>query len=385
MPEDRNAPILVTIAGMAIIAFLWYCGRFLSFARFTNRRKESAIILTRVREAIRLNLPLPAFLRAAALGEVGHLRDSLLQLESLLAQGADLPEAIIATTKLPARAQDLLRAATRTGQLPQTLSQLITEMRATLMADPASRVFFAWYPPALLLAISLVLWMIQSFVLPKYTYILHDFGLALPRSTRLVQYLSEFAPFVAMAVVIVTLLLEVRRATGTFQFTESSHGGFFGWLTGMVPFIGSAQRDRALADMLSVLADSVESGRPLDIALADAHAIRGDARLQYRFTKWSDALARGVPVAQAADEAGLPRLLVRTLSIAATTQNLPDGLRFLQRWYHARFSRTAIMLRAAALPVMVICMGCVVTLAGLALFEPLIGLMDILSKPSPGL
>jgi type II secretory pathway component PulF len=379
-------PIFLTIAAVAVLGLLWYSGRFFSFTRFSNRQKNAAIVLTYVREAMRLNLPIPAFVRAGALGETGRVRDALFELESLLTHGAELSEALIATLTLPARAIDLLRAAARTGQLSQTLSQLTAETRTKLSEDPSSPAFVRWYPAVLLLAISLVLWLIATLVLPRYTYILHDFGMAIPRSTLIVQSLSTVAAAVAFILIFAMIFfIELPRAMGVPRDGAPLRLPFLSTVMSRFPFVGRARHDRAMADMLGVMADSLASGRPIDAALADAHAIRSDAALQYRFSKWSDAISSGMPIPQAAAAARLPRLLVSTLALAAPTNNLPDALRFLARWYRSRFSRTVILLRAVTVPAVVIAMGCLVALTSLALFEPLIGLIDVLSQTRPGL
>jgi type II secretory pathway component PulF len=63
-----------------------------------------------------------------------------------------------------------------------------------------------------------------------------------------------------------------------------------------------------------------------------------------------------------------------------TGGEIVDVFRFLARYYDSRFARTAVILHAAMVPAMTILMGVVVAVVARSLFDPLIALLDELSK-----
>jgi type II secretory pathway component PulF len=81
--------------------------------------------------------------------------------------------------------------------------------------------------------------------------------------------------------------------------------------------------------------------------------------------------------AQAAAEAGIPRLIPATLAPARSAEDLAQGLEFLARHYQTRVNRAEILLRAAYIPLVVGVMGICVGFVALSLFQPLVDLIKV--------
>jgi type II secretory pathway component PulF len=368
---------------------IWLFGMLIAQALRAARRRRSMAILSYVEQGMRLYAPLPEFLNAAALGETGRVRRHLMELHQLLLSGAEVPVAIqTVAPSLPVRSIDLIGAAWRNGNTSAALRPIIEEQRGKLRGDPITSLYLRWYPPLLLLALAMTFSTISIFILPKYIDILKDFHVAMPRSTRLaMEFAVPLAPIIGLLVLLwiwsVAFYHAIRFSRNAPE--RSGPGWFWSAIIWRMPFVGAATRGRAFADAMGVMADALAAGRPMQEALDEASGLRNNAVLRRRLSRWAEFVNGGMPLNEAARQAGLPRLISGTLAMAQMSAGEQDALRFLQRHYGGIFSRRAIVFRAAMVPVVVLSMGAMVTFAGLALFEPLIALINILSPDTRGL
>jgi type II secretory pathway component PulF len=100
--------------------------------------------------------------------------------------------------------------------------------------------------------------------------------------------------------------------------------------------------------------------------------------------EWQFALLGGIPVAQAAARAGFPRAFVGFMQSAggepgSNAHTLAAVFEFLGRYYRDRFSRLAIFLTALVQPAITLALGLVVLYITLALFLPLVKLIQSVS------
>jgi hypothetical protein len=86
-----------------------------------------------------------------------------------------------------------------------------------------------------------------------------------------------------------------------------------------------------------------------------------------------------MPAAEGARRAEMPSLLGGLLR-TVTGAEIVDVFRFLARYYDSRFARTAIVLHAVMVPAMTIVMGVIVAVVARSLFDPLVALINELSK-----
>jgi type II secretory pathway component PulF len=92
-------------------------------------------------------------------------------------------------------------------------------------------------------------------------------------------------------------------------------------------------------------------------------------------------LDRGLALGEAARQAQLPVLMSGLLGTAHAPPDVVAVLRFLARYYAARFSRVVVLLREAAVPVLALGAGGggVVATIALAVFVPIVRLIDTVS------
>jgi type IV pilus assembly protein PilC len=232
--------------------------------------------------------------------------------------------------------------------------------------------------------ITSVLAMVMIFVIPKYETIFKDFGLKLPAVTQLTLDVARvFGPIILAAVSAAVLIW-----TG-LSLWQMFHPQRLGVLVGRgvrdrivwaTPVAHGIARDRGLADAFDLISGAVRSGLPIERALDEAAQLNINSVLRERFERWSQGMAGGATLADAARAAPMPPLVTGMLVGVRGTEAAGEVFAFLARYYHTRYSRTAALAAGAAVPVTVFFFAALVTVVALSLFTPIISLINNLSS-----
>jgi type II secretory pathway component PulF len=127
-----------------------------------------------------------------------------------------------------------------------------------------------------------------------------------------------------------------------------------------------------------VVADSLEAGLPLDAALRHAGELPVGHALRWRLVRWAGGIERGMPVAEAARRASMPKMIAGLVTTGQGDQ-ARETFAFLARYYGTRFHRFEQLIRGAAIPAMVFFFATIVTFVSLGLFVPIIALITFAS------
>jgi len=348
------------------------------------RRNRAMIAAGYLEQAVRLNLPIPAMLRAAELSEVGILRRRLAKMRDAIEGGT--PAAFAWQTALPgapARVAGLIESGERLGQLPQVLARAVRHRRTR--RRPAQTIILMWYPILMLLAITAIGNGVAIFAFPKLKDILTDFHLQMPAVTRMAMATLDAVQIPLLIVTAVVVIIFCGRivsdAVPKFRLSRQPWKALADRLAWHAPIWGRLVRARGLADLCFVLGEAVDAGLPLDRALAEAAEGCDNRVLQRRVKRWSQKLMAGAATDQSARQARMPRLIVGMLATVQDARGLQNALRFLTRYYDGRHSAAAAVLEGAALPIMVAVLGVFVASLALGLFLPLVQLADHLGIP----
>lgn len=349
------------------------------------RRRRAATVLMYLEQAVRLNLPLPQMLRAAAASETGVLRKRLLRLAECLEDGYPLGEAVgESAIEVPLRAVGLIASAESVGRVPTTLRRLVEEERVVAQRSNETEAFYKAYPVVMFVVLAAVLSMLLVVVVPKFRQIFLDFKTELPPVTKSLLTVAgtlDFWPLVLASLLFLgfsgrTLwrVLHARRQGA------SPYKGLTDRLIWWIPLIGTAARDRGLADVCHILYEAADAGRPMPQALAEARELEINSCLREQIRRWQAGVEQGGAVSDAARSAGLPKLLVGMLATVKGTADVAQVLQFLERYYGARFSRALLLLEGAWVPAVVLVMAVIVGWVILALFMPMITLINSLAS-----
>jgi type IV pilus assembly protein PilC len=353
-----------------------------------TRSRRTAVMLTYLEQAVRLNLPLPKMLWAAQRSEPGKTGYRLAQFRNRLEDGLPIAYALeMAAPEVPERHLGILAAAEHVGRLPQALARLTDEIADKARRDVMDVMFYRMYPPLMILVVSAVMAMIGVFVMPKYEQIFKDFGIKLPWLTvTAFEVARVVAPLVAFGAMLAVLWMGGRTLWETFhpqRMGDTFVRGAVDHVLWFLPVAHVMQRDRGLADVLAFLADAMDAAAPLDRALREASEMRVNVVLKGRMREWSRMVGRGENLQSAAREAGMPGLVVGLLATThaggGANEELANVFRFLGRYYRSRFSRIDALVQGATVPVVVLIFGVLVGIVALSMFMPMVSLIQNVS------
>jgi type IV pilus assembly protein PilC len=346
------------------------------------RRRRAMLAISYMEQAVRQNLPIPLMLGAAEQTESGMMRSRLGQLRIAIEGGASISNALAATMPgFPLRSLGLIGSGERLGRLAPALTRLVRHSpRIADDRDPANMIYLRWYPLMMMVGLTGATALITTFVLPKYQMLFEDFGLPLPRvSAWVLDVYRKIAIPLFVGVAIVFAIVCGRTVAGVFPGSGRSYN-LWRWLTDrlawITPIWRGITRNRGMADVCHIVAEGLEVGQPLDRALIEAAEGCTNLVLHRRIARWAQFVTTGIPVDEAARRANLPALVSNLLRTAHGPDGARDVFRFLARYYDSRHSAAAAVVQGAAIPVMVAVFGIAVASLALAMFLPLVRLMQ---------
>jgi type IV pilus assembly protein PilC len=362
----------------AVVPVLLYCFAFGALilgtwagAQRTIRRRRMLLILGNIEKAVRLQLPLPRMILAAAEGEKGLMRRRLLALADELDRGEGIDQALInAVPEMPISLARMIAAGQRLGCLPHVLEEIVRRRYEDEPGYRPSAGFYWVYPLVLIVVISFMM----IAVIPKYEGIFRDFRLELPASTRaLLRIANNAAGFAALIVLIALIPLGrvIASFFPAFRAVSPFDGIFLDQILWWTPLMGGYVRDRGLAELCDILSAGVRAGHPITESLHEAAAVQESFVLRYRAGAWADAVARGQNLADGARYARMPRLMTAMLATVRGSDSLLEVLAFLRRHYQYRFSRARAVMQAALVPLIVLMLGLAVGFVAVSLMQPI--------------
>jgi len=148
----------------------------------------------------------------------------------------------------------------------------------------------------------------------------------------------------------------------------------------MIPIVGGLLKYGALARFSHLLAILVENGVPLPAALTLAGEGAGDAELQAAGWLIAADVEAGEPLDRAAyNTASVPSMLVEAMTWHKQPDVFADALRALSEMYEARAFAQTGLIAAVWQPVVLVISGSVIGFTVIALFMPLVKLLNDLS------
>lgn len=364
-----------------------------------TRRERGRRMLAYLEYAVRLNVPLPDFLRAAAGGEKGSFASRLAHLAQWLEQGSPLADALrITIPEVSARHREVIGVAERTGRLGPALNDMVHQTQPTVKNNPGSG-WMSWiYPLLISYLMAVVLLGTFVFVVPKFQEIFADFDTELPYQTRMLIWigtggsepgaskdwftlLAVLLGFTAVFIWLGSTTVAVERIVKLPAGSKRHLGDRWRQFVGALPWVGSMARDQQMADVCYAVGSAVEGALPLPSAIQEAQSLELSPALRLKLASWLDRVTMGQPIGRAAADAGMPDLMAEMLGGSEAASRPGQTLSFLHRYYRNRFSRAAELLRGAVVPVTVLVLGGVVGWVVVALFLPLFALIEKVTQP----
>ncbi len=275
--------------------------------------------------------------------------------------------------QMPALYARVVRAGVANGQLPATLLNLSHHLR--LVAETRRLVVEALTYPATVLVLAFgVLLAVMLMIVPQFSEIFKDFEVQLPGVTLAMIALARVIPelLVGLGIIIlglVTLFLMPQLIPSLRSARER--------VILAVPVFGSMICDSLRTRFIRAMAFAVDSGIPLP----EAMRLSAGATASLAMARDADGVAsrveQGTAVYEACQGADLiPAMFGYVVTVGSNGGNLRDALIQLSKAYESRVVYCQSLLRGWLTPAAIVGVGLVIGLVILALFMPMVSLMN---------
>ena len=310
----------------------------------------------------------------------GQLRHVTEAIASDLREGISLPEALARQSgRVPPYYANLVTAGIQTGKLPEVLTTLTVYART--ISSTRAMVFDSLIYPGVVLILGLALFSaLAFFILPGFDKIFQEFGLTLPIVTQFVLFFGRY-PVEAVVLPAAGLAVVAALSWMAVRFTAKGKR-VFARLIYFVPLVGTVIRAARLAAFCDLLGMLIEYELPLPMAVRLAGAASSDPIMAARAVEIEERLKQGLPLADAFRGQGLvPEWVAWLASSGEQRGDLAAALTSIGTIYRRQVESRSIILRTVLPPfVVIITAGLLVGFFAIALFLPLIKLMEGLSK-----
>ena len=307
------------------------------------------------------------------------MRRLVLSVADRLEAGASIDEAFEQTQgrRFPALYRLILRAGVQSGRLGEMLMSL---NRHLAMAGQTRRILFEalCYPLVVLLLAMAIQTGMFAFVIPNFDVIFTDFDIELPGLTKLVLGWSKH-PYRPTLVVLGTLggVAAVLGLLRTFAAGRRFREGF--WLG--VPILGLLYRCSLLGRLADGMALMVASGADLPTCVRVAAGTTGSEKLKREAEMLAGQLESQANVVEAGRFCRvIGRLFLYSVQLGIQRNELQDNLYGLAEMYRQQVRACQSRLEAFLLPAMIIAVGGMIAVIVMALFMPLVTMIQSLQS-----
>jgi len=337
---------------------------------FPSGDEPQAQVLQRV---IASGLPLATGLRAYAEECPSSVRSGLLQLASSIESGMSIGDATRnPELHLPAYLRGLIDGGVRSGSLGTMLEEYLHQRRLQRRFGQKVALDIA-YPLLVMYFASLLCFVILVMLVPMFASIFESFGTALPLITELLINLSGAMTYLSVPIAVGFVFVGIALLLFLFggQWSKA--------LVDRVPFFGSSARYASMSEFCSLLAPLVETAVPLPEALQAVASTMQPSRLK----SCSRALAANydgsMGLADAAESRKFPQEIVHLLKWEQRGSAFGEILRSWAELFARMATGRSSVISAILAPLMIVGIGLFVGLILVALFMPLVKLLNELS------
>jgi type IV pilus assembly protein PilC len=231
------------------------------------------------------------------------------------------------------------------------------------------------YPSIVMVAVTGLLILLFTFVIPRFVLVLHDLNVPLPFVTVLVIGVSEF--MVNSWYFWMPMLLMAPLA---WWFARTYIVGFSSWRDRMVlqlPILGELLKMLTLSKFVQNFAVLYRAGIPVLHCLHLCQGLVGNQVIADALRDMQRRIAEGATIHQSLSQHQIfPPMMIQMVSVGEATGNLPKTLMNVANYYTREIPRQVKKIFAVLEPVITLGLIGIVGIVALALFLPMMSLMD---------
>jgi len=230
------------------------------------------------------------------------------------------------------------------------------------------------YPSIVIIAVTGLLILLFTFVIPRFIPVLHDLNVPLPFVTILVIGVSEFMVnnwYVWMPVLLMTPL--------AWWIGRKYMPGFSSWRDRVVlelPILGELLQMLTLSKFVQNFAVLYRAGIPVLHCLQLCRGLVGNQVVANALQDMQRSIAEGSTIHDSLRRHPIfPPMMIQMISVGETTGSLPKTLTNVANYYNREIPRRVKKIFAILEPVITLGLIGIVGIVALALFMPMMSLM----------
>jgi type IV pilus assembly protein PilC len=307
----------------------------------------------------------------------GPLKSSLIGVIEDIQSGSTLSEAMAKQPKAFDNLYVNMVKAGEAGGALEVILQRLAEFKERAQSLKRKVQGAMIYPVAVLTVATAIVGFIMYYIIPKFKKIFLDFGTELPGITMVLINTSDavvnyfyLAPAIPFGLFLMIKIIK-KNKTGAF---------IVDWIVLRIPLMGQILQKTIVARTMRTLGTLISSGVPILEALAIARDTAGNAVFHKAFDNIILAIREGEPIAVPLKESRIvDDMVVNMVDVGEETGALDVMMYKVADVYDEEVSVLVEGLINMLEPLMVVVLGLIVGFIVIALFMPLVKLLNDLS------
>ncbi len=274
----------------------------------------------------------------------------------------------------------LMIALIRAGEEGGVLDVSLTRLAAFLEKQDALRrkvISAVSYPAVVVLFAIVVLYILVTFVVPKFATVFEGLGIQLPALTLfLFRFAALFKRFWYVPLLFLVLLWGLVQVAKRFRGSKR-------WVDRWklrLPLVGGLVFKAILARSFRTFGTLVEAGVPLLNCLDMTGEVAENQIVRESFDTLRENAKKGIALNISSRQSKLfPAMVSNMVAIGEETGRLESMLAKIADWYESELEETIKQLTSILEPVLIIFVGGIVAIVALAIFMPIISAIQALS------
>ena len=348
-----------------------------TLGNFGSANREKLIIFTKkLRTLYRAGIPL---MRALAIIERGaaelDLAEEIKGIRSDLQSGLALSKALARyPRKFPPIYVNSIAAGEASGMLDEVLEQLASLVEKEMILNRQIKSAIR-YPVMVVIAISLAVFVLMSFVVPRFAAIYGKFGADLPLPTKIVIGASEI--FAGYWHVVIALMIALLWGLKKYFSTEK---GRLKWDTFImrIPLMGDLIIKANVTRFAAMLKILFQSGVPMIACLNILQETSSNKVIGGEIGQMSESFEQGREIGSDFKKYRyMPTMVLEMLEVGLESGSVESIMEEMASHYEMELDYKARHLTAMLEPIMTIIIGVMVLVLALAIFLPMWNLIQV--------
>ena len=307
----------------------------------------------------------------------GALKNALMDVIEDIESGNTLSEAMAKQPKAFNNLYCNMVKAGEAGGALEVILQRLAEFQEKAQSLRRKIIGAMIYPAAVITVAVAIVTFIMIFIIPKFKEIFEGFGLDLPPMTvmliRTSDYVTNYWYMIFITPIASVIFIKILKKNKTGAFVAD-------WVSLRIPLIGKILHMGVIARVTRTLGTLIASGVPILEGLIISRDTAGNAVFVRAFDNIYTAIREGETIAVPLKEAKIvDDLVVNMVDVGEETGALDDMLYKVADVYDEEVEVKVESLVSLLEPIMVVVLGLVVGFIVIALFLPLVQLLNDLS------